>query len=187
MFTVEYQKEKKEEGQSTNASLHHWYGGSPSRGTPGDAVPVRFNFSSRVNAAINAFTRSAVVAAGLQTVLFLRGPLTQSGNAAWAVLHKAERANNVNFILRDATFQRVYKSSSANSCLLKNRGISSRCTRWLWSILTPRRRIKYSAVPIPKNQSNTHHFSGGRAFHCWSYMTLSTAIDDRMHCRSIAG
>lgn len=56
------------------------YAGRPNRGTPGDVLPVLFNFSSRENAAISPFARVRGSAEVSQTTFDFSGPFSQSGN-----------------------------------------------------------------------------------------------------------
>jgi hypothetical protein len=67
----------------TNASFHHSYGGRPSRGTPGDELTVFATSSVVLNRAMSAFARVIGSLRVSQTGLLARGPLTQSGNAAF--------------------------------------------------------------------------------------------------------
>lgn len=99
-------------GELTRASCQHWYAGRPRRGTAGLVFPVLLNFSSMFMALTRAVARSIVLAPVLQTVLFLSGPLVQSGNSCAAALWANTSKGRIEEIMVTST-QRPESQSSA--------------------------------------------------------------------------
>lgn len=91
--------------ERTRASDHHWYAGSPKRGTPGEVLIVLLMSSSSVNSLMRALARAVWLAVGSHTRLSFSGPFTQSGKSAQTLPAKARA--RVNAAVRVMAARRV--------------------------------------------------------------------------------